>query len=209
MKIKTYNEAGEKVDDVTIDDGDLLDFKESIVAEYIRYINNLRRKRVANAKDRGQVSGGGRKPWKQKGTGRARVGSSRSPLWVGGGVTHGPTNARNFAIKINDKVKKAAKCMILSYFVKNNKSCALMLTGKINKTKDAYSLLLKAECSGKSALIIKSDDEISKSSFRNIANIDVMSVNKIKYGNLMTFDNLVFSTEGIRELFQKKDKDEK
>jgi large subunit ribosomal protein L4 len=208
MKIKTYNEAGEEIGDVNINDAHLLDFKENVVAEYIRYIKNVRRDSIANTKDRNQVSGGGKKPWKQKGTGKARVGSSRSPLWVGGGVTHGPTNRRNFAIKINDKVKRAAKSMMLSYFVKNNKSCALRLSGKINKTKDAYGLLLKAECSGKSALIIKSDDEISKSSFKNIANVDVMPVNAIKYGNLMTFDNIVFSTEGLRELFSKKEKDE-
>ena len=208
--VKVYNQEGKEIENLGLNEAVFgLPWNADLVSQALRVFLANKRQVLASTKDRAQVRGGGRKPWKQKGTGRARVGSSRSPLWVGGGVTHGPTNARNFAIKINDKVKKAAKCMILSYFVKNNKSCALMLTGKINKTKDAYSLLLKAECSGKSALIIKSDDEISKSSFRNIANIDVMSVNKIKYGNLMTFDNLVFSTEGIRELFQKKDKDEK
>ena len=72
------------------------------------------RKTIADTKGRGEVRGGGRKPWKQKGTGRARVGSSRSPLWKGGGITFGPTNERNFSKKINKKMKRGALLSLLS-----------------------------------------------------------------------------------------------
>lgn len=69
---------------------------------------------LAHTKDRSQVSGGGKKPWKQKGTGRARHGSSRSPIWIGGGVTHGPLAERNFSVKLNKKTKRVALAMVLT-----------------------------------------------------------------------------------------------
>jgi len=79
-----------------------------------------RRKPLAFSKDRSEVRGGGKKPWKQKGTGRARAGSNRSPLWRGGGVTFGPTNQRNFKKIIPKKMKRKALLMILSSKVEKN-----------------------------------------------------------------------------------------
>lgn len=79
----------------------------------------------AHTKTRGEVRGGGKKPWKQKGTGRARHGSTRSPLWIGGGITFGPRNNRNFKVKLNKKIKDKALCMILTDKVKNNELIAV------------------------------------------------------------------------------------
>jgi large subunit ribosomal protein L4 len=100
------------------------------------------RKVLAHTKDRSEVSGGGRKPWRQKGTGRARHGSIRSPLWIGGGVTFGPTKHRNFAKKINKKMKRKALFMALSDRVKEGQMVILdKLEIKGAKTKEFVELV--------------------------------------------------------------------
>lgn len=85
-----------------------------VVAEAIRIQRANRRVAVAHTKTRGEVRGGGRKPWRQKGTGRARHGSIRSPIWAGGGVTHGPRSSRNYTLKLNAKIRRQALAMSLS-----------------------------------------------------------------------------------------------
>src|ERR1700735_5511988 len=101
-----------------------------------------RRSPWAHTKTRGEVSGGGKKPWRQKGTGRARHGSTRSPLWVGGGVAHGPRNDKNFSRKINKKMKAKALYTILSRKMKDGEVLFVdSFTFKAPKTKEALSVL--------------------------------------------------------------------
>src|SRR6185295_7649966 len=92
-----------------------------LMAESVRIQQANARKGLANTKTRGEVSGGGKKPWKQKGTGRARVGSIRSPIWRGGGITMGPRSERNWGLKINKKAKSKALFMSLSDKAKDGK----------------------------------------------------------------------------------------
>ena len=89
-------------------------FNADLVAQVLYVYSSNERKSTANVKDRGDVSGGGKKPWRQKGTGRARVGSSRSPIWVGGGVAFGNVGDRNWNRKINKKMARKATCILLS-----------------------------------------------------------------------------------------------
>lgn len=89
-----------------------------LVHQALRVQEMNRRTPVAHVKDRSEVSGGGRKPWRQKGTGRARHGSTRSPIWVGGGVTHGPSKDRNLTLRINQKMRQAAIFAVLSQRLK-------------------------------------------------------------------------------------------
>lgn len=143
MKVNLYNQGGEVIGEVQLParvfgvavDHDLL--HQAAVAQLAN-----RRQVLAHTKDRSEVSGGGKKPWRQKGTGRARHGSIRSPIWKGGGVAFGPSKDRNFSVKINKKVKRKAIFMALSGKVKDQQ--LLVLDGMaVNeaKTKILVSIL--------------------------------------------------------------------
>src|ERR1700733_2690032 len=115
MKTSVYNQKGEVIGDVELN-SKIFDVKpnQHLLAEAVRTQQSNSRQGTAHTKTRGEVSGGGKKPWKQKGTGRARAGSTRSPIWVGGGVAHGPRNDRAYDRKINKKAKAKAFLTILS-----------------------------------------------------------------------------------------------
>jgi large subunit ribosomal protein L4 len=151
-------------------------------------------------KTRGQVAGGGAKPWRQKGTGRARHGSIRSPQWTGGGVAHGPV-PRDHSIRVNKKMKRASLRSALSDTVASGKLAvvdALSFDGP--KTKDAAGVLDALELQGRVLVVIGRPDEAVEKSFRNLPFV------KIDYpGNLSTFDLLaadrvLFTTEALDAL---------
>jgi len=115
MKYSVYNKLGEKVKEVELNPAVFeVPVKEELVHQVLVAQEANARKPLAHTKQRGEVRGGGRKPHRQKGTGRARAGSNRSPLWKGGAITFGPTKDRNFAKKINKKMKRKALFMTLS-----------------------------------------------------------------------------------------------
>lgn len=143
MKYQLYNDKGETQKEVELDPAIFgVDINEGLVHQVAEVQLANRRTPVAHTKDRSDVRGGGRKPWRQKGTGRARHGSSRSPIWKGGGVTFGPTKNRNFSKKINKKMKTKALFMCLTDRVKDNYLVLLdKFEVKDNKTKEFVSLV--------------------------------------------------------------------
>jgi large subunit ribosomal protein L4 len=144
------------------------------------------REPIAHVKTRGEVRGGGKKPWKQKGTGRARHGSSRSPIWVGGGVTHGPRNDKDYSRKINKKMKSKALAVILSQKVREGEILFVdNLKIDMPKTKDAKNVLTTfgkikgfEKISGKrknaAFIALDSKDKNTEKSFRNIGSVTVL-----------------------------------
>jgi len=162
---------------------------------YVNYLRNALRSPIANTKDRGDVSGGGKKPYKQKGTGRARAGSSRSPLWVGGGVTFGPTSDRNFL-------------GVLGEAFKENKSVVFEnLALKDPKTNAAVGILDAVKATGKISVILDTTDTNAQMSFRNLAGIKLMSPNRLNVIDLMSSSKVITSMDAlnkIEELFSDK-----
>jgi len=115
IKINVYNQAAEQVGDIKLSDKVFgIKLNEALIHQAMVTQMANERQVLAHTKDRSEVRGGGKKPWRQKGTGRARAGSSRSPIWIGGGVTFGPTKDRNFKKKINQKMKQKAILMVFS-----------------------------------------------------------------------------------------------
>jgi large subunit ribosomal protein L4 len=144
--------------------------KEGLIHQAVVAQMANRRQVLAHTKDRGEVSGGGKKPWKQKGTGRARQGSIRSPLWVGGGVVFGPRNDRNFHQKINKKMKRKALLMCLSDRAKEEKIIVLDKLELENfKTKRFLEILNKLPNKEKKTLLILVDND--KKIIKSAANL--------------------------------------
>jgi large subunit ribosomal protein L4 len=151
---------------------------------YVALMSNLR-KAIAHTKDRGERRGGGKKPWKQKGTGRARHGSSRSPIWKGGGVTHGPRAEKVYAVKINKKMRLAALASVLSRKLQDGEIIFVdSLAFKLPKTKEAVTFLgALAKASGRSELATKRKNAAVIALMAKDANIEKSFSN---IGSLMT-----------------------
>src|ERR1700749_3791824 len=155
------------------------EFNMGLVHETVRAELNARRQGTASSKTRGQVSGGGAKPWRQKGTGRARAGSSRSPVWTGGGTVFGP-QPRHYTVKVNRKARRAALRSALSVHAERESLAIFDAAGfDAPSTKQAVELLdgwLSTDHKG-STLVLLSDEEANAGlSFRNLRAVDVMPV---------------------------------
>jgi len=143
MEAKIYNQEAKEAGKVVLPESIFgLNWNADLVHQAMVSSMSNKGANTADSKDRSEVSGGGKKPWKQKGTGRARHGSRRSPIWVGGGVTHGPTNERNYKKKINKKMKAKALFTVLSEKMRNGE---LIFIDKLNlsemKTKNALGIM--------------------------------------------------------------------
>jgi large subunit ribosomal protein L4 len=154
-------------------------FNMPLVHEAVRAELNARRRGTASTKTRGQVSGGGAKPWRQKGTGRARAGSSRSPVWTGGGTVFGPT-PRHYTVKVNRKARRAALRSALSVHAERE-SLAVFDAGVFDapSTKQALALLddwLEAGDTGSTLVLVGEEEANAGLSFRNLARVSVMPV---------------------------------
>ena len=145
MEIKLYNQSAEEMGNVELPDNVFnIEINNDLLHQALLAHLGNSRKITAHTKGRGEVRGGGKKPWRQKGTGRARHGSSRSPIWKGGGVTHGPLKVENYSKKINKNAKRKALFMALSSKTKDNQ---ILVLDRLNlaeaKTKNMAGILDK------------------------------------------------------------------
>ncbi|OGL74210.1 50S ribosomal protein L4 [Candidatus Uhrbacteria bacterium RIFCSPHIGHO2_12_FULL_57_11] len=160
------------------------------------------RRSVAHTKTRGEVRGGGRKPWRQKGTGRARHGSTRSPIWVGGGVTFGPRSERNFEVKLNRKTRVAAIRMALTEKVADGKLIVLeSLAFPEYKTKRMAGIMGKLPTVGRKTLLVLpvSDGKVSKSA-ANIPAVTTRNAGNLNVIDLVNNSALLTTREGVKRI---------
>jgi large subunit ribosomal protein L4 len=151
-------------------------FNMPLVHEAVRAELNARRQGTASSKTRGEVRGGGAKPWRQKGTGRARAGSSRSPIWTGGGTVFGP-QPRHYTVKVNRKARRAALRSALSVHAERG-SMAVFDTSAFDgpATKQAAALLLDWAAPRPTLVLLSEDEAAAGKSFRNLNRVAVMPV---------------------------------
>lgn len=160
-----------------------------------------RRQGNAHAKDRSEVSGGGKKPWRQKGTGRARHGSIRSPLWRGGGITFGPRNERVYQKTIPAKMRKTALLMALSA---KNQSGLLLIVDELAvtepKTKQVLELLKNLKINGTVLFVTESYNESFWKAGRNIAGVSVIEARNLNTLEVMSFKYLVLEKSAVDKI---------
>ncbi|MCX6788560.1 MAG: 50S ribosomal protein L4 [bacterium] len=171
----------------------------------VAYDANIR-KVIAVSRGRGEVSGGGKKPYKQKHTGRARAGSTRSPIWKGGGVSHGPKADRDFSKKINKKMKRGALASVLSKKLTDGEVFVVdSLEFNTRKTKDV-AVMLKNFFDKKPNVLFVSSNE-NKSLFlsgRNIPKIEITHVSELNAKSVMLHKNLMIEKGAVEELSKAK-----
>ena len=206
MKIDTYNQNGEKVGTTELPDAIFgVEINPTLLHQAVVAQMANMRKVIAHAKDRSEVRGGGKKPWRQKGTGRARHGSRRSPIWVGGGVTFGPTKYKNFKKKINVKMKRKATLMALSGKARDEE---LIVLDKIEltapKTKEMAIVVDKVVPDLKTALcMLPEKNETIQRAGRNIADFKVVNVGNINVVDMLNHKYLVLTQDTIATLTKK------
>ena len=203
IKVKVYNSAGEALKEMELNPQVFgVAIKPTLVQQVVEAQLANGRQVLAHAKGRSEVRGGGRKPWKQKGTGRARHGSIRSPLWRGGGITFGPTKERNFAKAVNKKAKRKALQMVLSDKV-NYQSLILVedLAVVGAKTKKVAELLNKLPIKSKSALIVldKKNEQLLRGC-RNLPKVDTLPVGSLNVVDLLKFEYLLTTAGAIKKI---------
>ncbi len=209
MKTVVYNEKGKESGNVVLPEGIFdLPWNADLVHQVISSMNTAARKPVAHTKTRGDVRGGGKKPWQQKGTGRARHGSTRSPIWVGGGVAHGPRNDRNFDRKVNKKMKAKALYTILS---KKFKDGEILFVDNFSlntpKTKNAMEIVKslgtipgfeRIVSKKQNALYVAIDTKHAaiEKSFKNIGNISVKEARNMSPVDVLNYKYVMFLNPG-------------
>jgi len=208
LKVNVYNQAAEIVKDLELSESIFaLQPNEELLHQAIVAQQANSRQILAHTKDRSEVAGSGKKPWKQKGTGRARVGSVRSPIWIGGGVVFGPRNTRNFKKKINQKMKQKALFMALSDKVKNNTFVVLdnldMTEYKTKKFNDVLSVLEKKILQNERRnMLILSDVKNEKLQFsvRNLTGVKIINLENINLLDVLNYKNLLLTEEAVKKI---------
>jgi len=202
-KAPLYNKDGKENGTVELSDAVFgVKPKQSVVHQVYVALEANRRQPWAHAKDRSEVRGGGRKPWKQKGTGRARHGSTRSPIWSGGGVTFGPLKTRNYKKKINSKMRNLAVKMCLTDKVLASKLVVVEELAQSGKTKDVRALCGKLPGAGKTMLILDNgeNNETLGLAVRNIPQVHVQRSVDVNVADLLNHQYIVTTKEGVKAL---------
>ncbi len=201
-KVALLNQSGQNVGEVNLADAVFgIEPNQQVLYDVVKAIRANSRQGTHKAKTRSEVRGGGRKPWRQKGTGRARQGSIRSPQWVGGGVVFGPT-PRDYTLKVNRKVRKLAFKSALSQKIKDETLFVLdNLSVEQPKTKAMLEVLSNLKVSDKVLIILPENDVNIELSTRNIPNASVATVAQASVYDLL-HSSIVITTEAAVKLYE-------
>ncbi len=199
--IDVYNVEGKKVSTVDLKEEIFgIEPNENIVhSVLINFLAN-QRQGTQSTKTRSEVSGGGRKPWRQKGTGRARQGSIRAPQWIKGGIALGP-KPRSYTYRVNKKEKRLAIRSVLSSKVLENQLVVIdKLPFKEIKTKQMVNVLEKNKVEGKTLIMLPEKNEAVQKSARNIEGVKTTLVNTINVYDLLKYNKLVITLDTVKKL---------
>jgi large subunit ribosomal protein L4 len=218
MDAKVYSHEGKEVGTIALPTNVFgVQWNADLVHEVVIGMQANARTSSAHTKGRGEVSGGGKKPWKQKGTGRARHGSSRSPIWVKGGVSHGPRNEKDYSVKINKKVRAKALATVLS---KKQTDAEVIFVAALTFDAPKAALgksIIKAIAQGSgqvmlatkrknaALVVLPARHEATEKSFRNFGNIEVVQAKDVNPVDLLTYKYVVMvEPKSVVEILEKR-----
>lgn len=201
ISVKVFNKAGEEVGKVSLD-AHVFNVEPHVQAMFdaVQVYQANSRQATAKTKVRHEVSGGGKKPWRQKGTGRARAGSSRSPIWVGGGTVFGPTGVQNFKLSQNKKEHNLALRSALSSKTKNGLIVVDSLALDSKKTKDFANMLKALKAETKVLVVSDNLDENLILGCANLNWVKLVSTTNVSVYDVLNVDNLIISKDAIKTL---------
>ena len=201
ITLDVYSQAGAKVSTVEVSSY-VFGQEENVQVMHdavVVYQANMRQD-TAKTKKRDEVSGGGKKPWRQKGTGRARAGSSRSPVWVGGGTVFGPVGNQNFKLSQNRKEHQLALRSALSLKTPNDLVVVDEIKFSEKKTKNFVKMLNAIKCEVKTLVVVTEIDENLFASVRNVAYAKVVTTDNVSVYDLLNAEKLVMSEAAIKSV---------
>ena len=200
-KIDVYDIKGKKINDLELAESVFgIEPNENIVhAVLLNYLAN-QRQGTQSTKTRAEVRGGGRKPWRQKGTGRARQGSIRAPQWIKGGIALGP-KPRSYKYTVNKKERRLAiKSILSSKVLEKELTVVDKLELKEIKTKSMVNALKALKVEGKTLIVLPESNKNVLMSARNIEGVNVISINNINVFDLLKYNNLVLPVDSVKKL---------
>ena len=196
-----FDSKGNKISDIALADS-VFGIEPNVSAMHLCVVNYLANQRqgTQSTKTRSEVSGGGKKPWRQKGTGRARQGSTRAPQWTHGGIAHGP-KPREYGFSINKKVRKLAMKSALSSKVAAEELIVLdSLELEAIKTKEVVSVLSALETGKKVLIVLPEKNDVIYRSARNIAGVNVSLVNTLNVYDVLNCDSIVVLKDAVAKI---------
>lgn len=200
MAVPTYTKTGTKATTTAKLDKSVFGIEvtnhELLKQAYVAYLANGRLN-LAVTKTRGEVRGGGRKPWKQKGTGRARFGSSRVPIWRGGGITFGPTGLENYTHKMPAATKRVAIRQSLSVAAEANKIVIIEDLALKGKTSEAVALLAKLGADRKTVIVVDSKTPEFQRSVSNLRDVKLVTARYLNVYDVMNADHLIITNKAL------------
>jgi large subunit ribosomal protein L4 len=204
METKIYNQKGVETGKIVLPEKVFAaKWRADLVHQVVEGMRSNKRSGTADTKDRGEVRGGGKKPWKQKGTGRARHGSSRSPIWVGGGVTHGPLAEKNYKRKVSKKMRAQALFSVLSKKMKDGEilfvDTLVLPEIKTKKAEEVMKNLIKAgsfkiQSQSKKPRILTAlfeRSEKAEKSYRNLAQLEIVFLKNLNPMDVLNYKYLL------------------
>ena len=199
-KLSVYNIEGNQVGEIELNDAVFgVEVNENLMHKAVVAQLAASRQGTQSAKTRSEVSGGGRKPWRQKGTGHARQGSTRSPQWTGGGVVFAP-KPRDYSKKMNKKEKRAALFSVLTDKVQNNNLIALdSFELPEIKTKSVVKTMVNLKADSALVILEKSNENVILSS-RNLKNVKVITTDSINAYEVLKYDKVIATTEALKKI---------
>lgn len=205
MKISVHNLSGKKVEDMNLSESIFNVPVNNALLHQVYVAQSANRRQVsAHAKDRSETAGSGKKPWAQKGTGRARTGAARNPIWRGGGAIFGPTKDRNFKKKINDKMRKKALLITLSEKVRSKNFMVVdELRLKEQKTKEFAKALKNLKIKGSTLIGLSDPEKDIYLCSRNIPKVDPISIKQLNVFDVLNHKYLILSKESVKFLEEK------